>query len=102
MLKIFLLFVLGIIIDENYRINVKFLSITGDSPALSKILNFKGHNGYYCCNFCFIRGVHIAKKRQYFYEEKVFLRDTRKYDKHSKQAEETKQMVYGHKGKLLI
>ncbi|CAF4860361.1 unnamed protein product, partial [Rotaria sp. Silwood1] len=45
----------GIIINENHRINIKFLSITGDSPALSKILNFIGHGGYYCCNFCYTR-----------------------------------------------
>ncbi|CAF1401710.1 unnamed protein product [Rotaria sp. Silwood1] len=51
----------GIIINENHRINIKFLSITGDSPALSKILNFIGHGGYYCCNFCYTRGISILQ-----------------------------------------
>ncbi|CAF1355794.1 unnamed protein product [Adineta steineri] len=86
-----------IMINENYRINIKFLSITGDSPALGI-----GHNGYCCCHFSYIRGIHTEKKRQYFYEEKVFLCDIEKYDKHSQQAEETRKIAYGHKGKLLI
>ncbi|CAF1204622.1 unnamed protein product [Adineta steineri] len=92
-----------IMINENYRINIKFLSITGDSPALSKILNFNGHNGYYCCHFCYIRGIHTdKKKRQYFYEQKVFLRDIQKYEKYSQEAEELKEIVYGHKGVSIL
>ncbi|CAF1241007.1 unnamed protein product [Rotaria sordida] len=88
----------GIIINENHRINIKFLSITGDSPALSKILNFIGHGGYYCCNFCYVRGIDIGRKRQYFYGKKIFLRHMEKYYKQSKQAETTKENIHGHKG----
>jgi hypothetical protein len=94
--------VLGILINETHRINIKFLSITGDSPALSKILNFIGHNGYHSCNFCYINGIYIERKMQYFYEKDLLLRDTETYYKQSKQAEVTKGKIYGHKGELLI
>jgi len=100
--NILVLFVLGIIIYENHRIDIKFLSITGDSPALRNILNFVGHGGYYCCNFCYTRGVHIDKKRQYFYEKEISLRHNEKYYKQSEEAEKVKENIYGHKGELLL
>ncbi|CAF4751404.1 unnamed protein product, partial [Rotaria socialis] len=92
----------GISIDNNERIDIKFLSVTGDSPALKNILNFKGHGGYYWCNFCYIRGLHIDKKRQYFYENKVILRDCAKYYKQTEKAEKTKQSCFGHKGHSIL
>ncbi len=42
------------------------------------------------------------KKMQYFYEKELFLRDTDTYYQQSKQAEITKEKIYGHKGELLI
>ncbi|CAF1231843.1 unnamed protein product [Rotaria sordida] len=88
----------GVIIDHNHRIDLKFLSITGDSPALRNILKFIGHGGYFCCNFCYTRGQHIERKRQYFYEKKTVLRYSSTYNKESAAAEKTKKIIYGHKG----
>ncbi|CAF1319568.1 unnamed protein product [Rotaria sordida] len=87
-----------VIIDHNHRIDLKFLSITGDSPALRNILKFIGHGGYFCCNFCYTRGQHIERKRQYFYEKKPVLRYSSTYNKESAAAEKTKKIIYGHKG----
>ncbi|CAF4869588.1 unnamed protein product [Rotaria socialis] len=92
----------GISIDNNQRINIKFLSVTGDSPALRNILNFIGHGGYYCCNFCYIRGLHIDRKRQYFYKNKFILRDCVKYYKQTEKAEKSKQNCFGHKGHSIL
>ena len=39
----------------------------GDIPAVSKLLMMKGHNGYYPCHYCKIRGVQIpGEKVNYF------------------------------------
>jgi hypothetical protein len=97
---LFFLFTSGITIHENHRIDIKILAITGDSPALRNILNFTGHGGYYCCNFCYIRGVHVDKKRQYFYEKRPVLRDSSTYNEESVGAEKQKRKIYGHKGKF--
>ncbi len=89
---IFRLLVLGIVIDGNHRIDIKFLSITADSPALRNILNFIGHGGYHCCNFCYIRGVHVEKKRQYFYEKQPVFRHSSTYAKEAAEAEKSKKI----------
>ena len=93
---------LGIIVGENYRIHVKFLSVTGDSPALRNVLNFTSHTGFHPCNFCLIRGTYVDKKLQFYYEENVITRDSTKYDRYSAIAQEGNFKLYGHKGDLLF
>lgn len=36
--------------------------VTGDTPAISKILHLTGHNGYSPCRFCTIKGTPYQKK----------------------------------------
>ncbi|CAF4283140.1 unnamed protein product, partial [Adineta steineri] len=91
-----------IIINHHHRIDIKFLSITGDSPALRNILNFIGHGGYFCCNFCYTRGEHTGNKRQYFYKKKPVLRHSSTYEKESVEAEKTKGNIHGYKGELVF
>jgi hypothetical protein len=69
----------------------------GDCPAMKLICNFKGHGGYFCCYFCFIKGQHINGKRQYQYET-LNLRSATDYARLSNEAERTKTDQYGHFG----
>ncbi|CAF1368239.1 unnamed protein product [Rotaria sordida] len=73
----FLLHLDGVTIDHNHHIDVKFLCITGDSPALRNVLNFIGHG-------------------------EPVLRYSSTYAKESAEAEETKTIVYGHKGTSIL
>lgn len=75
--------------------------ITGDCPALSLVTNFINHNGYYSCWFCFIKGEHISKKRQYRYDT-IQLRTTSDYSKLSNKAERVQSKIYGHLGKSVL
>jgi len=77
----------------------------GDCPALKLVLEFKGHNGYYCCFYCYIKGVHIGGrggKRQYFYEDDFQLRDAKNYVSESVKAADTSSKVFGHLGRSIL
>lgn len=87
---------------NNNKYRLKIYGVIGDCPALKKILCFIGHNGYYCCWFCYTRGQHIDKKRQYPYEEIVELRNPKKYTEESIVAFETRSNVKGHLGKSIL
>lgn len=76
--------------------------ITGDCPALKKILNFIGHNGYDCCWFCYLHGVHVNGKRQYPYERPIVLRSTENYWRDAIIADRNKVKVNGHLGRSVI
>ena len=56
------LFYLDIMVKE-LRYTLIIYGVTGDCPALKKILNFIGHNGYDCCWFCYVHGQHVGGKR---------------------------------------
>lgn len=82
--------------------NLKIYGITGDCPALKKILNFIGHGGYDCCWFCYIHGQYINGKLQYCYEQQVILRNARQYLFESNEAHRTQTRVNGHLGKSIL
>lgn len=90
------------IVVKNKNYHLKIYGITGDCPALKKILNFIGHNGYDCCWFCFIHGQHIHNKRQYCYQQPINLRSRQNYLKDSTEAHRTKSRVNGHLGRSVI
>jgi hypothetical protein len=81
--------------------SLKIYGITGDCPALKSICNFIGHNGYYCCYFCFIRGEHIHGKRQYRYES-LNIRTQDQYLFHSLNAEKMRTNEFGHLGQSVL
>ncbi|CAF3124002.1 unnamed protein product [Rotaria sp. Silwood2] len=75
-----------------------FVGIIGDCPALKLALNHIGNNGYHCCWFCKIEGIHIGKKRQYPFEETPTMRSINSYINESKEAEVNGTNVNGHLG----
>lgn len=95
------LFYLDIMVKES-RYTLIIYGVTGDCPALKKILNFIGHNGYDCCWFCYVHGQHVGGKRQYFYQRPIFLRSSRNYLHDSNEACRTKSRVSGHLGKSVV
>ena len=95
-------FVLDIHLDKSLSYKLKFLAITGDSPALKLALNFVGHGGYWCCWLCYLKGVHVAGKRQYYYEMPINHRNAREYLQESIQAEKEGRDIFGHRGVSLI
>ncbi|KAK9348146.1 hypothetical protein V1522DRAFT_346743 [Lipomyces starkeyi] len=47
-------------------VKVHLCLITGDQPAMAKLMCLKGHNARRPCRFCFIEGV-VASNRQNYY-----------------------------------
>ena len=62
------------------------------------ILKHVNHQGYWCCWICFLKGVHVGNKRQYYFEEKVALRTPLDYLRFSIEAEEKDRNIFGHQG----
>ncbi len=101
----FLFLLLGVVITDGIKCKVLFYSIVGDCPALKLVLEFKGHNGYYCCFYCYIEGVHVGGrggKRQYYYDDDILLRDIKNYESESIEAAETSSAVFGHFGRSIL
>lgn len=96
-----LLFSCLVIDVDGSSFKLKIYGITGDCPALKSICNFIGHNGYYCCYFCFVKGQHINRKRQYQYEP-LNMRTEDHYSKASMEAERTQTNVFGHLGESVL
>ncbi|CAF1205337.1 unnamed protein product [Adineta steineri] len=95
----------GVVLSNGIRCRVLFYSIIGDCPALKMILEFIAHNGYFCCFYCYIHGIHVGGaggKRQYFYEDGIQLRDPTTYALESIKAAETSKNVYGHLGRSIL
>ncbi|CAF1527222.1 unnamed protein product [Rotaria magnacalcarata] len=78
--------------------------IIGDCPAMKLILNMVGHTGYYCCFYCFIKGIHSkeARKRQYPYSSQTQQRTTNSFITNGKLAEENNSNVFGHLGNSIL
>jgi hypothetical protein len=76
----------------------------GDCPALKLILNFINHQGYNCCWFCDVHGVHVhdLHKRQYYFEDMTNLRDEKSYLEQSIEAETKQTNVNGHLGLSIL
>ncbi|CAF1206930.1 unnamed protein product [Rotaria magnacalcarata] len=81
----------------NYKIIV--YGLTGDCPAIKLATKHISHQGYLCCWFCYIHGIHVDNKRQYYFEKKIILRSETEYEFYSKEAEKTKTNIYGHLGR---
>ncbi|CAF3609445.1 unnamed protein product [Rotaria socialis] len=86
------------------KYNVFYYGIIADCSALSLILNFISHTGYFCCFYCFIKGKHDrrCRKRQYIYSDPVCARDPTSFNNHSQLAESNKLKVYGHHGRSIL
>lgn len=65
------------------------------------ITNFINHNGYFSCWYCFIEGIHINKRQQYYYES-INLRTPSQFLKYSNEAEVTQSNIYGHWGNSIL
>lgn len=51
---------------EGTEISLKLVQLLADAPAKSECLNIIGHNGYYSCTKCEVRGKFINGKMSYF------------------------------------
>lgn len=93
---------LGIHADGRY--DVRCFAIVGDCPALKLILNFTNHQGYYCCWFCDLVGIHVPHmhKRQYYFNDMRKLRDEKTYLAQSMEAERRGTNVQGHLGMSIL
>ncbi|KAK9364421.1 hypothetical protein V1509DRAFT_572913 [Lipomyces kononenkoae] len=47
-------------------VKVHLCLVTGDQPAIAKLMCLKGHNAKRPCRFCFIEGVVAPNKQNYF------------------------------------
>ncbi|CAF2091361.1 unnamed protein product, partial [Rotaria magnacalcarata] len=90
--------ILGIPTRSGINYKILIYGITGDCPAIKLAIKHVNHQGYWCCWFCYIRGVHIHHKRQYYFKKELALRSTAEYALYSHGAEETKTNIYGHLG----
>ena len=63
-----------------------------------------GHNGYYPCFYCDIRGEHVrqASKRQYQYEVPFHYRTIKSFSINSKQAQLNNKNAFGHLGTSIL
>ena len=66
--------------------------------------NMIGHNGYYPCFYCHIKGEHVrqASKRQYQYEVPIHYRTIKSFSINSKQAQPNNKNVFGHLGTSIL
>lgn len=65
-------------------------------------MNFIAHNGYYCCFFCFLRGIHQHGKRQYQFESSTELRTAQTFARDSHTAATLKTNEKGHLGMCIF
>ncbi|CAF4218971.1 unnamed protein product [Rotaria magnacalcarata] len=77
---------------------IEVLAVTGDSPALKIALDFIAHNGYYCCYFCYLPGIHQGGKRQYPYQCPHVMRTPGNFARDSSTAAQLKSNEKGHLG----
>ncbi|CAF3352287.1 unnamed protein product [Rotaria sp. Silwood2] len=91
----------GVVVNGDV-VKLKVLAITGDLPALKIALNFVAHNGYYCCYFCYLRGVHQEGKRQYSYKCPLEIRTADSFARDSTTASRFKRNEKGHLGVSVV
>jgi hypothetical protein len=92
-------------LNDGTKCFLYFYGIIGDCPALKIILEFIGHTGYYCCFFCYIKGVHVGGrggKRQYYCDVRLKLRNIIDYELESTRAAVSASNVYGHLGRSIL
>ena len=91
----------GVVVNDQV-IKLKVLAVTGDCPALKIALNFVAHNGYHCCYFCYLRGVHTEGKRQYSYESPYEMRTTASFARDAVIASRFNRNERGHLGVSIL
>lgn len=85
----------------NTKYKLIIFGITGDCPALSLIVNFINHNGYYSCWFCYIEGEHVNHRHQFRYSS-IRLRSKEHFRKLSAKAERNQLTILGHHGQNVL
>jgi hypothetical protein len=55
------------LLKENFVLRCHVVMWTGDIPAMSKLMCMSGHNAYYGCRFCYLKGVYSEKQRHVYY-----------------------------------
>ncbi|EXX72071.1 hypothetical protein RirG_072760 [Rhizophagus irregularis DAOM 197198w] len=53
--------------ENTFTLHAHILSISGDIPALSKVMYTTGHNSYKACRFCSIRGIYCQGNRHVYF-----------------------------------
>ncbi|CAM4791381.1 unnamed protein product [Rotaria magnacalcarata] len=77
---------------------LKVYAMIGDCPALSMSLNHNSHGGYYCRWYCKVKGKHIYKKRQCYYNINRAIRDSFNFASDSREAARLQTKVNGRLG----
>lgn len=93
---------LGINVSPDLQYKLKCFAVTGDCPALRLALDFVGHGGYSCCWLCYLTGVHVGNKRQYYCELPIKHRDPEGYLQESTQASIEGRGINGHRGVSIL
>jgi len=55
------------ITEDVFTLHAHILSLSGDIPALSKVMCITGHNSYKACRFCSILGIYCQKNRHVYF-----------------------------------
>ncbi|RIB20722.1 hypothetical protein C2G38_1920343, partial [Gigaspora rosea] len=50
-----------------FTLRAHVLSLSGDLPALAKVMYTTGHNSYKACRFCSIQGIYCQRNRHVYY-----------------------------------
>ena len=57
---------------SGYQLKTRIILCIGDTPAISKLAGFCGHNAWYCCCMCEIEGIYSCKYMHYYYPNTNF------------------------------
>jgi len=52
---------------NTFTLHAYILSVSGDLPALAKVMCTTGHNSYKACRFCSIQGVYCRENRHVYF-----------------------------------
>lgn len=52
---------------ENFLLRCHVIMWTGDMPAIAKLMCMSGHNAYFGCRFCHLKGTYSEKSRHVYY-----------------------------------
>ena len=52
---------------NTFTLHAYILSLSGDLPALAKVMCTTGHNSYKACRFCSIQGVYCRQNRHVYF-----------------------------------
>ncbi|CAG8480506.1 413_t:CDS:2 [Racocetra fulgida] len=55
------------LMQEMFTLRVHIVSVSGDIPALSKVMCVSGHNAYSGCRYCYFSGMYSEKSRHVYF-----------------------------------